>query len=444
MPAARSRWFKTHRSTAARRAFVAKQQQRLAALQHAAACTVAVPTSTTTTTTAAPPVDTGQAYSPRLSKPSWADDPSQTPTPEYGEWPVDHDRFISATTARVLMLFVDFPDAPGTLDPKAVYDAYVPPGLKWLATASYGRADVKVDYLPRWYRMPQASSAYPVRDERNDAAAMRSVAATAFSLADGDVDFSKYDAVFIWGSSNNFTVTQLRTWPGAGVVDDGKEIDHVEFEDAGIPSGVWDDLGHPMDTTASANLQFTHELLHHMGTPDSSYKPDATTPYDFSYVGGWDMQDSPAGISHGADYFAWNKWRLGWLDASQLRGLDAPGTLETTLTPVETAGGVKAVVVPATPSLAYVVEVRRRLGNDANMTCDEGVLVYTVDSTKRNGQAPVFVEPGHPSTDSSRISTCGLKYAAPFQVGEAFEDSSVKVEVLSTDGTNYSVRVTRK
>lgn len=435
MPAAQRAYFRKHRKAAQRARFVRAQRQKLAALRQSAACTVAP---------APPPVDNGPPFAPALQKPSWADDPNQTPTPEYGEWPVDHDRFISGTRARVLMLFVDFPDAPATISPAAVYNAFVPPALAWFKNASYGKADVAVDYTPKWYRMPQPSTAYPIGTHGDDAALQKSTAAAAFALADADVDFSKYDAVWVWGSAHNFTVRQMRAWPGHGIVVDGKEILHAEFEDAYVPSGTGDDLGHPLDPTGAAHLQFTHELLHHMGTPDSSYKPDAQTPYDFSYVGGWDMQDSPAGLAHGADYLAWNKWRLGWLDPSQLRGLTAQGTLQTTLAPVETPGGVKAVVVPTTPSFAYVVEARRRLGNDAQMTCDEGVLVYTVDSTKRNGSAPVFVEPAHASTDPARIATCGLKYAAAFGVGETFEDSAVKVEVLSTDGTNYTVRVTRK
>jgi hypothetical protein len=160
------------------------------------------------------------------------------------------------------------------------------------------------------------------------------------------------------------------------------------------------------------------------------------------------MQDNPAGVFNGADYMAWNKWRLGWLDASQIRGLTAPGAVEATISPDETAGGVKLVVAQTSPSFLYAIEVRRHKGNDANSTCDEGVLVYTVDSTKRNGLAPKFVEPAHVGTDPGRISTCGAKYAAPFDVGpgevSTFEDGSVKVEVLSTDGVNYRVRVTRK
>jgi hypothetical protein len=160
------------------------------------------------------------------------------------------------------------------------------------------------------------------------------------------------------------------------------------------------------------------------------------------------MQDNPAGMFAGGDYFAWNKWRLGWLDPAQVRGLSAPGSIEKTISPVETAGGVKLVVAQTSPSFLYAVEVRRHYGNDAGSTCDEGVLVYTVDSTKRNGLGPKFVHAAQAGTDPARISTCGLKYAAPFDVGPGevsiFEDANVKVEVLSTDGVNYRVRVSRK
>ena len=158
--------------------------------------------------------------------------------------------------------------------------------------------------------------------------------------------------------------------------------------------------------------------------------------------------DNPAGMAHGADLFAWNKWRLGWLDSKQVRGLTAPGAVEETIAPVESAGGVKLVVAKTSASFLYAVEVRRRLGNDANSTCDDGVLVYTVDSTKRNGLGPKFVHAAQTGPDQSKVSTCGLKYAAPFDLGpgevSTFEDASVRVEVLATDGVNYRVRVTQK
>jgi hypothetical protein len=108
--------------------------------------------------------------------------------------------------------------------------------------------------------------------------------------------------------------------------------------------------------------------------------------------------------------------------------------VEETVTPIARAGGKKLVVVPTSPSTAYAVEVRRRLGYDRGV-CREGVLVYTVDSQILSGNGPI--------EGKSAGSGCSPD-VMPFEVGEAYEDAAVKVEVLATDGSGYRVRVTKK
>ncbi len=66
----------------------------------------------------------------------------------------------------------------------------------------------------------------------------------------------------------------------------------------------------------------------------------------------------------GGHFLAWQKWKLGWLDPSQLTCLDEPGEVTTTITPLERSGGLKAIVVPTGLSSAYVIEARKRIGED--------------------------------------------------------------------------------
>jgi len=114
--------------------------------------------------------------------------------------------------------------------------------------------------------------------------------------------------------------------------------------------------------------------------------------------------------------------------------------------------GAELVRVKAELAAAYAATFAHadaiRSYREVVQACDDGVLVYTVDATKANGQAPVTVKAAQPSPDPARIALCGLKYAAPFDVGpgevSTFEDANVKVDVLGTDGTNYRVRVTRR
>jgi len=370
-------------------------------------------------------------------------DDSGFPTPDFGEAPIDHSLFLSSTQVRVVMLFVDFPSHQFTVTPQQVYDAWTPPAVAWFRKASFDRFNLSVDVVDHVYHMPKDDYG---QVESGGGGPLKTLIGDAARLADPDVDFSEYDAIWVV-DAGGYGVRQLRMWPQNALVLDGKPFEHAELVDGALVTGTPQENGHPVTQAGAAHQALTHELGHHLGIPDTSYSPDGST-HDFTFVGGWDLQDSPAGLLHGADYFAWNKWRLGWLDAAQIRGLTSPGSLQTTIAPVETAGGVKMVVVPTSPTFLYAVEVRRHLGNDAQSTCDDGVLVYTVDSTKRNGLGPVHVLPAQPSPDPAKIATCGDKYAAPFDLGpgevSTFEDANVKVEVLSTDGVNYRVRVTRK
>lgn len=386
-------------------------------------------------------------FSPALAKASWADQRDSESSPEFGEWPIDHTYFLPAMRVRVILLFVDFVDKKLAYTPKRIYDEWKAVTPPWYRLGSFGRFDFGMDYVDRVYQLPKRLADYgPVQS--SGGGPLKTIITDAAALADADVDFSKYDVIWVVNRSG-LGNRQLRTWPEYAFVLDGKQFLHANIaEDYLVNGTIIEENGHPVDNAGAAHQMFTHDLGHHYGLPDTSYKPDPVTPYDFTYVGGWDMQDNPAGMFPGGDYLAWNKWRLGWLDATQVRGLISPGTVEATVAPVETAGGVKMVVAQTTPTFLYAVEVRRHLGNDVKSTCDEGVLVYTVDSTKRNGLASKFVQAAKTATDSSTISTCGIKYAAPFDVGpgevSTFENADVKVGVLATDGVNYRVRVTRK
>jgi M6 family metalloprotease-like protein len=386
---------------------------------------------------------------PTLAKASFADDLSYA-SPEYGEWPIDHDYFLPATDVRIILLFADFTDKQFEYTPQRIRDAWVPVASEWFKRASFGQFALDVDWVDQVYNIPKSSTDYGGEIGGDSRGNLKTVLRDAMELADADVDFSEYDAVWI-ANPLGYGVGQYRAWPGEGLVFDGKEILHAQFPTEMVVEHpfVLPESGHLVTAAGAAHQMLTHELGHHLGLPDLSFQ---STPgvYEYaSHVAGWDQQENPAGMWRGADYFAWSKWRLGWLEPRQIRGPSTSGgVVEETLSPVESAGGVKLLVAKTTPSFLYAVEVRRRLGNDAGMTCDEGVLVYRVDSTVRNGLGPKYVFEAFMGPDTSKWSTCGHKYAAPYDLGpgerSSFENDHVEVEVLATDGVNYRVRVTQK
>jgi hypothetical protein len=150
----------------------------------------------------------------------------------------------------------------------------------------------------------------------------------------------------------------------------------------------------------------------------------------------------------GGHFLAWEKWKLGWLDPAQLTCLDGPGELTTTIAPLERAAGLKAIVVPTGLSSVYVIEARKRIGEDGWL-CDDGVLIYSVNSMIRSGKGPVQVRAAQRDRSSDSRNRCGPLYNAPYdsargEVARFRDDAAgLTVQVLSSSAKGYRVHVTR-
>lgn len=154
------------------------------------------------------------------------------------------------------------------------------------------------------------------------------------------------------------------------------------------------------------------------------------------------MTAAPAG----GGMFGWHRWKLGWLDATQVACLPRRGRLTTTLTPVEAPGGRKLAVVRLARS-AVVVEVRQPVADDAGI-CTGGVLVYRVELSAQLPRRPIAVSRARPD-ERRRLSSCGPAYNAPLGLGRGRRSTlrvgNVQVRMLnrSADGS-VRVRVTRR
>jgi hypothetical protein len=308
---------------------------------------------------------------------------------------------------------LDFPDAPGEGSAPGLAPSYTPDS-RYIDEISYGRFAVVTETVDRWIRMPRPSSAYWTVPGWQD-----EYFRDAITAADPVVDFSRYQFVILVTTRRVFGRNQ--GWsnpPGRGVPTAEGEI---RFG-ASVAS----------DMARFGKVVVNHEFMHAMGLPDVVYG-DAT-------AGVWDpMSGGPNGPA-GVHLFGWHKWRLRWLDSDQLTCLAASGTIEETLTAVAVRGGKKLVVVPTSASTAYVVEARRRVGSDRAI-CDEGVLVYDVDSQLSNAQT----RNGRGAIRVHGPRGCGTAFGAfAYQTGEVFEDAAVKIEVLARDANAFRVRVTRK
>jgi M6 family metalloprotease-like protein len=333
------------------------------------------------------------------------------------------------------MLFIDFPDLHATESTSRLYDRLVPRSRRWYDEVSYGRVHLDVTGIQRWFRMPKSVRDYGLADGIRWPE-HRSYIADAVAAADGAVDFSRYRIVYVVTAKGTRVERSpaFHAYPGSGIEADGTELRYgaTFFEDT------------KLDGRYAANV-LIHETGHILGLPDLYDVPGRGWWNLFRFVGGWDAM---SWNDPGFHFLAWEKWKLGWLDPSQLTCLEGLGQLTTTVTPLERAGGLKAIVVPTGASSAFVVEARRRIGEDAHL-CEQGVLVYSVDALVRSGHGPVRVFPARPDRNGDLRDRCGPLYNAPFTVGRGrvarFENPSagLSVKVLASGLNGYRVRVTR-
>jgi M6 family metalloprotease-like protein len=351
--------------------------------------------------------------------------------PKPNEGAIAHPRYLSGVgTLSAAVVFVDFSDDPaGAQSPAAIADQLVPAAQSWFSDASYGRLTLQVAVTQRWLRMPKPATSYTL----STLAGQRAYMADAVGAADqAGISLSGVQALYVVPSEGvPYTVSSAFSHPsgnGVKVPSTGQEID------AGVTFG--DDVYTPLPAYGAHVLE--QDTLHLLGLPDL-YDPTATTDAGrYADVGGWDPMSY---LVQTADPLAYNKALLGWLDPDQVRCVSALAT-RATLTPLETAGGLKALEIPTGPSTAYVVEDRQQIGADASL-CDDGVLVYSVDARATSGSDPIVVRAAAPGSQAG----CPPLSHAALDVGPGavcrFSDpaSGVTVELLARSGQDFDVAV---
>lgn len=330
--------------------------------------------------------------------------------------PTAWQRFIrphGSVTAQVVL--VDFPDFPAQDPPQDVLDR-IRGAEALLETASFGRLSLDFVGGHKWYRMPRNHDEYEhVGWELYEHAA---------ALADPDVDFSASDIFVVAGPEGSMR-TSASSSIDPFISTHEKDLRHLQVIGNHHPRIV------------------AHETGHNFGLPDLYLYSEFGPPGPENYVGGWDLMGSG---STGPELFAWHRWKLEWLVADQIDCVSQVGTSEHVLDPVAVPGdGTKAIVVRTGGYEAYVIENRQAVASDSDI-CEEGVLVYQVNTHLGSGEGTVGVRTNE--ADDARWFECGPLWNAPISPGadDSFEDAGegVAIEVVAASEDAYKVRVTRR
>jgi M6 family metalloprotease-like protein len=347
----------------------------------------------------------------------------------------------STGTVHALTLMVDFSDAPGQGTAMDRYHEFFPQTQEWFRTSSYGRLDYRPETpIDHWLRMPKPFRSYGIERGAPFDPGYRQLVQDIVTAADPTVDFRQYDLLNVLvtpnaGPSALDTVLSV-TFAGntEAPVADGVPVSNASFvysrQDDG--SGTYSQTGYRV---------LPHENGHVFGLPD------LYTQEGGGAVGHWDIMSEDWGADN--DLLGWHKWKLGWLDPSQVNCAMTRGTTEYTLTPLERPGtdGARLIFVPLSRRTGYALEVRTHEGND-EAVCRPGVLIYKVEADVDTGLGPVKVYDAHrDSGGCTRSPNVQAELSdAPFTAGETFDDpgKGIRVAVTGTDAAgNYRVTVTR-
>ncbi|KAJ8121406.1 hypothetical protein ONZ43_g2135 [Nemania bipapillata] len=329
----------------------------------------------------------------------------------------------SVGTLSAFMIFVDFSDQSATeSSPDILRDFFLPAAADWYSTSSYGALDLSVTAdTSRFYRMPATAVSY--NWERGLTAEVHE-RYIQDALAAYNATIPPVDVLYIVPTANASAITYSPTFVGDVRTRDGTYVARKSVTFGYDGYRTW------------GFLVLNHETGHTMCLPDYyPYNGSATG----LFIGGWDLMGLISGPS--PDYFAWDKWRLGWLVDSQVDCVAEPGQTSHVLSPVEVVGGKKAVVVKHNDTEALVIEVRSSTGLDTK-SCAAGVLLYTVSTIIETGEGPVNVLNVTPGSggcagDELNDATLTLNGINSYTIA----DWGVKVTVVATNGEDFKLTI---
>ena len=314
------------------------------------------------------------------------------------------------------VLFVDFSDAPATQTPQQVFSLISPTTEKFITQTSYSK--LNITFLPyyKWLRMRKTSASYAMKPSisfNSQRAYMTEAASLAASFG---VNFATSDEFLVLTNPSAANVAYGPAFcsaPGFGVTIKGKEFIN------GVTSGN--------DITYWSTFWFIHEFSHTLGLPDLYAFTGAT---QFGYTGGWSIMGNIN--ANAREFFAWERWLLGWISDAQVSCLLSKGTFFVNLSPLEVnASNLKMITVKLSATKALVAESRRSMGYD--VLGKQGVLVYLVDTSIRTGSGPIQVLPLNLSDGSKMNSVLG--------VGQSIKYGNVQVTLVSSTGALDNVKI---
>ena len=318
-------------------------------------------------------------------------------------FPKDSARLSSTGPQKVLLMAIDYSDAPSTENAtEALKFAFDTDEItEFYKSVSYGQLSFTFDIHPTVVRMPKTSSNYvgKLGNTYPQPIFVTNIMQDATTAASGKVNFSAYQMVAIldlaridswgfWGFAIPSAAPGFAT--ATGYIKNSTVI------------GAWEGNSKTALAQGYKTSVLKHEIGHLFGFVDL-YIIAPGNYFIGQTPGPFDVMNATSGPAH--EFLAWQRWLQGWVTDANVTCLAfADPTATMQLKPLGKAtSGTQMSVIRISSQKALVLESRKGTATD-ELSGNDGLLAYEIDLSVPSLQGPIKIVPKNSAATLSPLS----------------------------------------
>ena len=318
-------------------------------------------------------------------------------------FPKDSARLSSTGPQKVLLMAIDYSDAPSTENAtEALKFAFDTDEItEFYKSVSYGQLSFTFDIHPTVVRMPKTSSNYvgKLGNTYPQPIFVTNIMQDATTAASGKVNFSAYQMVAIldlaridswgfWGFAIPSAAPGFAT--ATGYIKNSTVI------------GAWEGNSKTVLAQGYKTSVLKHEIGHLFGFVDL-YIIAPGNYFIGQTPGPFDVMNATSGPAH--EFLAWQRWLQGWVTDANVTCLAfADPTATIQLKPLGKAtSGTQMSVIRISSQKALVLESRKGTATD-ELSGNDGLLAYEIDLSVPSLQGPIKIVPKNSVATLSPLS----------------------------------------
>jgi M6 family metalloprotease-like protein len=358
-------------------------------------------------------------------------------------FPKDTDRLSSTGNQKVLLMAIDYSDAPtkenATEALKLAFDT--DEIAEFYKSVSYGQLTFTFDFHPTIVRMPRTSSNYvgALGKTYPQPIYVTNIMQDATTAASGQVNFSSYQMVAI------LDLARIDSWGYWGFAIPNPAPGFATatgFIKNSTVIGAWEaNKSIPVKGYKTAVLK--HEIGHLFGFVDL-YIIAPGNYFIGQTPGPFDVMNATSGPAH--EFLAWQRWLQGWITDANVTCFaftDPSATIQ--LKPLGKAtSGTQMSVIRISSQKALVLESRKGTATD-ELSGNDGLLAYEIDLSVPSLQGPIKIIPKNSAATlaplSPDFSDIERYLDGTAQTGEyiRYKDILIENKLGNQDGENIQI-----